>query len=89
LTSAIKDLAEFAGMQSDDIIVALNTDFYERSLTPQLGTTITGLVNGKIIAWSDAIHMIKTGAIELPEGRSIEDIGADIAQQSLNDSLTD
>lgn len=85
LEKAFVDFLLFLGIEQD-VTYRLNTDFYEQGLSSQLGQVVTGLYQNRIVALEDVIHMIKAGKIELPEGRTLEDIQEALANEMLNDT---
>ena len=77
---ALEDMLFFVG-QWEPVTYRLNTQFFEDTLTPQLAAAITGFETAGTIAKRDARYMIRKGKIEIEEGRTDEEIDADIAGQ--------
>ena len=83
LEAAINDMALFVGVEPN-AEYKLNTDYFDSGLTPQ---SLMAIVQGanQLYTLDDAIHMIKKGRIELPDGRSVEDIKAELSESLLTD----
>ena len=87
LESAINDMALFVGAEPT-AEYKLNTDYMDAGLNPQDLMAVIQGTTSNLYSLKDALHMIKTGRIEIEEGRSIEDIQADIAEQVLSTDLS-
>lgn len=89
ITKALRDFAEFLGVPTNGIFYDLNTDFYDKSLEPNLGQVIVGLYTSKVISWDDAIYMLRTKGINFEDGKTNEDILKQIASDLLNETNID
>jgi hypothetical protein len=85
IEAALEDVARFEGDNPEPIEYKLNTDFWESGLDPQaLQVVIAGRQSG-LYAQSDALHMIRSGRIQLRDERDDETIQQDVANDLLND----
>ncbi len=65
----------------------LNKDFYDSSIDASQVNAITTLRDQRLISREDAQYMIRTGRVEIQEGRTNEEINADIASDILDEDL--
>lgn len=77
IESTLKAMALFVGANPDLISYSLNTDFFDAGLT---SNDLTAIVQGQILyGRKAALHMIRQGRIELPEGQTDDDLLEDAA----------
>ena len=84
IEAALEDVALFLGESQDSVEYRLNTDFWESSLDPQMAMAIIQFGQQGIVGRQDQLHMIRRGKIELPEGRTDEQILADASSDMLD-----
>lgn len=85
LEASLEDVARFMGIDQAGVEYRLNTDFWETGLDPAaLGAVIQARQQG-IIGPIDALHMIRTGRIQLREDRTDEQIQEDVAGTLVDD----
>jgi len=82
--AALKDMARFEGANPDDVSFAFDMDYMGGNVDPQLAAAITGLKQGEIISMEEAVDMIKSGKIQIPEGRTADEIKQAIAGDLIN-----
>jgi hypothetical protein len=85
IEACLESMALLAGIDPQGVEYKLNQSFWESGLDPQALTAIMAARQGNAIATKDVIHMIKTGRIELEEGRDAQAIMADIANEVFDD----
>ena len=84
LESALEDCAAFAGSNPEEVVYQINRDFWESKLdTASLQAIIAGRQAG-LLGATDALHMIRTGKMELREERTDEEILLEVADDLLN-----
>jgi hypothetical protein len=88
IEASLETMARFAGIEPDTIEYQLNSSFWESGLDPQALTAIMAARQGNALATRDVIHMIKTGRIELEEGRTPEAIAADVANEMFDEPFS-
>ena len=72
IEAALKSMATFAGYDTDLVSYSLNHDFFEAGIDAQL---LQAIIAGRILYGSDvALHMIREGKVELPDGVTNEKI---------------
>lgn len=84
IEAALEDMALFLGEPGASVEYRLNTDFWESSLDPQLAMAIIQFGEQGIVGRQDQLHMIRRGKIELPDGRTDEQILADASSDMLD-----
>lgn len=87
LEAALEDVARFLGVEPDGIEYKLNTDFWETGLDAQQLSAVIQARQTGVIAPIDALHMIRTGTIQLNDERTDEQIQSDVAGSLLDDPL--
>ncbi len=87
IEGALESMARFAGTDPKDVEYKLNSTFWETGLDPQALTAVMAARQGNVLASRDVIHMIKTGRIQIEEGREAEDILADAAGEFFDDPV--
>lgn len=85
IEAALEAMAMFAGINPGNIQYKLNDNFWETGLEPQALTAIMSARQGNVLATRDVINMIKTGKVQIEEGREAEDIMQDIASEFLDE----
>ena len=85
IEASLETMARFAGIDPDVIEYRLNNQFWETGLDPQALTAVMAARQGNALATRDVIHMIKTGRIELEDGREPEQIMEDIANEFFDE----
>lgn len=85
LEASLEDMARFLGLPIEGIEYKLNTDYWDSGLTPQALMAVIQGVNSRIYAQTDALHMIKTGRVQLEDGRDIEEIKEDVASSFVDE----
>lgn len=77
IEATLESMARFSGDNPDEVEYSLNTDFFDAGLTAQ---DLTAIVQGQILyGRKAALHMIRKGSIELPEGKTDDEILEDAA----------
>lgn len=86
IEACLESMAEFVGVDPSQVNYALNTDFFDAGLT---SVELQAIVQGQILyGRKAALHMIRQGRIELPEGQTDEQLLADAAGSLLdNDEM--
>jgi hypothetical protein len=87
IEAALESMARFAGIDADGVEYKLNNTFWETGLDPQALTAVMAARQGNVLSSRDVIHMIKTGRIQLEDGRDAEDILADVANEFFDDPV--
>lgn len=85
IEASLEDLARFMGIDVDDVEYRLNTDYFESGLSPQALMAVIQGVSNSIYTQTDALHMIKTGRIQLSGDRTPEQIEQETAESLVND----
>ena len=84
LESALEDCAAFGGANPEEVVYQINRDFWESKLdVAALQAIIAGRQAG-LLGATDALHMIRTGKMELREERTDEEILLEVADDLLN-----
>lgn len=83
LEDCLEDAARFLGIDPDSVSYSLNREFWDGMLDPQSAMAIIQFGDSGIIARSDQRNMLRSGRLELPEGRSDEDIDSELAMQGV------
>lgn len=89
LEAALEDVALFLGVPAEGIEYRLNTDFWETGLDAQQLSAVIQARQTGVIAPVDALHMIRTGSLQLNDERTDEEIQADVAGALFDDPLPD
>jgi hypothetical protein len=66
-------VGEFMGVESDDAVFMINSEFYDKALDPQLIMSMVTLLDRDIIAEKDIFDRLKSAGIVDPE-RRMEDV---------------
>jgi len=85
LEAALEDVALFLGVDPGAVEYRLNTDFWETGLDPAALSAVIQARQQGIIGPLDALHMIRTGRVQLREDRTDEQIQEDVAGSLLDD----
>lgn len=88
LEDCIKDMCLFVGANADEVSYQLNTDYFDSGLSPQALMAVIQGVTNSIYTQGDALHMIKTGRIELEQGRDIGQIEQETATNLIDEDFT-
>jgi len=73
LMTCIGWVGEFMGVESDDAVFMINSEFYDKALDPQLIMSMVTLLDRDIIAEKDIFDRLKSAGIVDPE-RRMEDV---------------
>ena len=84
LEAALYDCALFMGLSDAEVKYQLNTDFFESGLSPQALMAVIQGVSSRIIAGEDALNMIRSGKLQIADGRTNEGILEDVANALLD-----
>ena len=88
IEAALEDIALFMGLPPEAIEYQLNREFWESGLDAQ---SLQAVIQGRqlnIYAATDALHMIRSGTIQLRDDRTDEQIQQDVASSLLDDPET-
>lgn len=89
LEAALEDMALFLGEPESSVEFKLNSNFWESNLDPMTLQSVIAARQAGIIGSTDALYMIRKGAIELNQERTDEQILGDAASESFaNDDFT-
>lgn len=83
LEACLEDCARFLGVNVESVEYQLNRSYWESSLDPQTMMAMIQAGDAGIIARSDQRHMIRQGRIELADGRTDDEIDAEIEGQGV------
>ena len=82
-------MALFLGEPESSVEFKLNSNFWESNLDPMTLQSVIAARHAGIIGSTDALYMIRKGAIELNQERTDEQILGDAASESFaNDDFT-
>jgi hypothetical protein len=85
IEATLESMARFVGVDPDSVNYMLNTDFFDSGLGAQ---ELQAIVQGQILyGRKAALHMIRQGRIELPEGQTDEDLLEDAASSMLDSDV--
>ena len=85
IEATLESMARFVGVDPDSVNYMLNTDFFDSGLGAQ---ELQAIVQGQILyGRRAALHMIRQGRIELPEGQTDEDLLEDAASSMLDSDV--
>lgn len=82
--AALEDMGRFMGINPDSIEFQLNTSFFDQNLDAQTLMAIIQARDSGTIAQRDVLHMIRSGKIQIEEGRTDEQIAQDVAGALLD-----
>lgn len=85
IEAALEDVALFLGLDAGGIEYKLNTDFWETGLDAQQLSAVIQARQQGVIAPVDALHMVRTGSIQLRDDRTDEQIQEDVAGSLVDD----
>jgi hypothetical protein len=80
IEAALEDCARFMGIDPDGVEYKLNRQFWESGLSANDLTSVVGARQAGLIGPTDALHMIRSGRIELMAERDDETILQEVAQ---------
>ena len=83
LEAALEDCARFMKLDTDKIFFTLNKEFWEGSIDYNTAMAVIQLGDASIVAKSDQRRMLRTGKIGIEEGRTDEEIDAEIGEQGI------
>jgi len=86
IQDTLRDQARFAGYPDpDEITFSLNTEFFDKGMTPD---KLRAILEGQILYGRNAaLDMIRSGAIEIPDGKTNDDLLEDAATVIPDGSL--
>ncbi len=87
IEAALEDVARFLGVDPSGVQYQLNTDFWETGLDAQQLAAVVQARQMGVIAPVDALHMIRTGSLQLDSDRTNEQIQEDVAGSLFDDPL--
>jgi hypothetical protein len=82
--AALEDMGRFMGINPESIEFQLNTSFFDQNLDAQTLMAIIQARDSGTIAQRDVLHMVRSGKIQIEEGRTDEQIAADVAGALLD-----
>jgi hypothetical protein len=82
--AALEDMGRFMGINPDSIEFQLNTSFFDQNLDAQTLMAIIQARDSGTIAQRDVLHMVRSGKIQIEEGRTDEQIAQDVAGALLD-----
>jgi hypothetical protein len=82
--AALEDMGRFMGVNPETIEFKLNTSFFDQNLDAQTLTAIIQARDSGTIAQRDVLHMVRSGKIQIEEGRTDEQIAQDVAGSLLD-----
>jgi hypothetical protein len=82
--AALEDMGRFMGINLESIEFQLNTSFFDQNLDAQTLMAIIQARDSGTIAQRDVLHMVRSGKIQIEEGRTDEQIAADVAGALLD-----
>jgi len=83
LEAALEDCARFMKLDPEKVFFALNKEFWEGSIDYNTAMAVIQLGDASIVAKSDQRRMLRTGKIGIEEGRTDEEIDAEIGEQGI------
>lgn len=81
LQDCLRDCARFLGINPETVTYSLNKEFWDGALDAQAAMAVIQFGDAGIIARSDQRAMLRSGRIELADGREDSDIDDEIATQ--------
>ena len=81
LQDCLRDCARFVGVDPESVTFELNKEFWDGALDAQAAMAVIQFGDAGIIARSDQRDMLRSGRLELRDGRSDDDIDAEISTQ--------
>ena len=66
-------VGEFMGVDSDDAVFEINTEFYDKNIDPQLIMSMVTLLDREIVAERDIFERLKSAGVVDPQ-RTLEDV---------------
>jgi hypothetical protein len=82
--AALEDMGRFMGINPESIEFQLNTSFFDQNLDAQTLMAIIQARDSGTIAQRDVLHMVRSGKIQIEEGRTDEQIAQDVAGALLD-----
>ena len=83
LEASLEDCARFMKLDPEKVFFALNKEFWEGSIDYNMAMAVIQLGDSSIVAKSDQRKMLRTGKIQIEEGRTDEEIDTEIGEQGL------
>ena len=82
--AALEDMGRFMGINPESIEFQLNTSFFDQNLDAQTLMAIIQARDSGTIAQRDVLHMVRSGKIQIEEGRTDAQIAQDVAGALLD-----